>query len=136
MPAASIAPFPFSGDFSAAFADLLDEDTWHEIFQGHGPRGGGLPKLSGWPWLMGKVFHVMARTGNFADHVKQITGISISNSALSQRGAPVGWERVATALRSVLRPLADPQEHPDAFHQGLRLIAWTERVSTCPTPPR
>lgn len=123
MPAASIAPLPFSGDFSAAFADLLDEDTCHEIFHCHGPRGGGLPKLSGWQWLMGKVFHVMARTGSFSDHVKQITGIPISNSALSQRGASVGWELVATTLRSVLRPLADPQEHPDAFHQGLRLIA-------------
>jgi hypothetical protein len=123
MPAAPIAQTSFSGDFSTSFAELLDDDTCQEIFQNHGPRGGGLPKLSGWQWLMGKVYHVMAGSGNFADHVKQITGISISNSALSQRGASVGWELVATALRSVLRPLADPQEHPDAFHQGLRLIA-------------
>jgi Transposase DDE domain len=123
MPAAPIAQTSFSGDFSTSFAELLDDHTCHEIFQNHGPRGGGLPKLSGWQWLMGKVYHVMAGSGNFADHVKQITGISISNSALSQRGASVGWELVATALRSVLRPLADPQEHPDAFHQGLRLIA-------------
>ena len=72
---------------------------------------------------MGKVYHVMAGTGNFANHVQHITGISISNSALSQRGASVGWELVASALRSVLRPLADLEEHPDAFHQGLRLIA-------------
>jgi hypothetical protein len=134
MPAASIAPLPFCGDFRAAFADLLDEDTCHEIFHCHGPRGGGLPKLSGWQWLMGKVFHVMARTGNFADHVKQITGIPISNSALSQRGASVGWELVATALRSVLHPLAEPQEHPDAFHQGLRLIALDgTRFNLCNT---
>jgi hypothetical protein len=120
---ASTAQSTFSGDFSASFSDLLDEETCHEIFQNHGPRGGGLPKLSGWQWLMGKVFHVMAGTGNFADHVKQIIGIPISNSALSQRGASLGWELVAIALRSVLRPLADPQQHPDAFHQGLRLVA-------------
>lgn len=134
MPAASIAQTPFSGDFCASFADLLDEDTCHEIFQNHGPRGGGLPKLSGWQWLMGKVFHVMAGAGNFADHVKQSTGIPISNSALSQRGASVGWELVAVALQSVLRPLADPQEHPDAFHQGLRLIALDgTRFNLCNT---
>lgn len=123
MPAASIAQTPFSGDFSESFADLLDEDTCQGIFQNHGPRGGGLPKLSGWQWLMGKVFHVMAGTGNFADHVKQITGITISNSALSQRSASIGWELVAAALQAVLHPLAEPQEHPGAFHQGLRLIA-------------
>jgi hypothetical protein len=124
MPAASTASPPrFFGNFAASFAALLDDETCAEIFDRHGPRGGGLPKLSGWQWLMAKAFHVMAGTGNFADHVKQITGISISNSALSQRGASVGWELVAVALRSVLRPLADLQEHPDAFHQGLRLIA-------------
>jgi len=123
MPATSAAQPPFSGDFSALFAELLDEETCHEIFQTHGPRGGGLPKLSGWQWLMTKVFHVMAGTGNFADHVKQITDIPISNSALSQRGSSLGWELVANALRSALRPLADPQQHPDAFHQGMRLVA-------------
>lgn len=135
MPVTSTAQLPFFGDFSASFADLLDEDTCHEIFQTHGPRGGGLPKLSGWQWLMGKVFHVMAGTGNFADHVKQITGIFISNSALSQRGATLGWELVATALRSVLRPLADPQQHPDAFYQGLRLVAVDGiRFNLCNSP--
>ena len=83
---------------------------------------------------MTKVFHVMAGTGNFADHVKQITNISISNSALSQRGASVGWELVAAALQSVLRPLADPQAHPDSFHQGLRLIALDgTRFNLCNT---
>jgi hypothetical protein len=34
----------------------------------------------------------------------------------------------------VLRPLADPQEHPDAFHQGLRLIALDgTRFNLCNT---
>lgn len=135
MPDTFTAQPPFSGDFSASFAELLDEDTCHEIFQNHGPRGGGLPKLSGWQWFMGKVFHVMAGTGNFADHVKQITGIPISNSALSQRGASLGWELVATALRSVLRPLADPRQHPDAFYQDMRLIAVDGiRFNLCNSP--
>ena len=89
----------------------------------HGPRGGGAPKLSGWQWLMGKVFHVMAGSGTFANHVKQVTGTSISDSALSQRGSSLGWELVAAALRAILRPLADPIRHPDAFHRGLRLVA-------------
>lgn len=113
----------FRGDFTAAFTDLLCPQTGGEIFAAYGPRGGGSPKLSGWQWLMGKVFHVIAGTGTFADHVKQITGIPISDSALSQRGSSLGWELVATALRRVLGPLADPLHHPDAFHRGLRLIA-------------
>jgi hypothetical protein len=114
---------PFSGDFSQAFAALVSQESWQEECRNRGPRGGGKPKLSGWQWLMGKVFHVMAGTGTFADHVKQVTGISISDSALSQRGASFGWELVAATLSTALRPLADPSIHADAFHRGLRLIA-------------
>lgn len=113
----------FHGDFVQAFHELLSTDSSDAIFRLHGPRPGGACKLSGWQWLMGKVFHVMAGVGNFAHHVKQITGIPISDSALSQRGASLGWELVAATLRSVLQPLADPELHPDAFHQGLRLVA-------------
>lgn len=113
----------FHSDFSQAFAGLLSEELSDRIFQEHGPRGGGISKLSGWQWLMGKVFHVMAGTGNFASHVKQVTGIPISDSALSQRGASLGWELVAATLRGVLHPLADPDLHPEAFHQGLLLVA-------------
>jgi hypothetical protein len=72
---------------------------------------------------MGKVFHTMAGPGTFAHHMRQVTGISISDSALSQRGSSIGWELVAAILPAVLRPLADPHQHPDAFHGGMRLIA-------------
>ena len=60
----STADLPFSGDFPAIFLNFLSEDAYEEIYQIHGPRGGGLPKISSWQWLMGKVFHVMAGTGN------------------------------------------------------------------------
>jgi hypothetical protein len=113
----------FSGDFVRLFEHLLAPHVAEEIFLSHGPRGGGLPKLSGWQWLMTKVFHVMSPLGDFAAHVKQITGTTISNSALSQRGTSIGWELVAGILPQVLRPLAEPGCQPDAFHQGLRLAA-------------
>lgn len=123
MPDASVTHLPFSGDFAASFAGFLDEDTCHEVFANRGPRGGGLPKLSGYQWLMGKVFHVMSPLGNFAAHVKQILGTTISNSALSQRGSSIGWELVAGILPLALRPLAEPESQPDAFYKGFRLTA-------------
>lgn len=121
------APIPsppaFAGDFVHLFERLLPPHVAAEIFLSHGPRGGGLPKLSGWQWLMAKVFHVMSPLGDFAGHVKQITGTLISNSALSQRGASIGWELVAEVLPRALAPLAEAQAQPDAFYQGLRLAA-------------
>ena len=117
------APPRFSSDFPDLFEALLPPLVAEEIFLTHGPRGGGLPKLSGWQWLMSKVFHVMSPLGDFAGHVKQITGTIISNSALSQRGTSIGWELVAAVLARGLRPLADPEAQPDAFYKGLRLAA-------------
>jgi hypothetical protein len=117
------APPSFSSDFPDLFEALLPPQVAGEIFLTHGPRGGGLPKLSGWQWLMSKVFHVMSPLGDFAGHVKQITGTIISNSALSQRGTSIGWELVAAVLPRALRPLATPEAQPDAFYKGLRLTA-------------
>ncbi|MCW1924061.1 hypothetical protein OKA05_15950, partial [Luteolibacter arcticus] len=60
------APPSFSSDFPDLFEALLPPQVAGEIFLTHGPRGGGLPKLSGWQWLMSKVFHVMSPLGDFA----------------------------------------------------------------------
>lgn len=121
--APAVDPPSFSGDFPHLFDLLLPRQIGEEIFLSHGPRGGGLPKLSGWLWLMTKVFHVMSPVGDFAGHVKQITGTDISNSALSQRGSSIGWELVAAILPLALRPLAQPDSQPDAFYKSLRLVA-------------
>lgn len=124
MQSAPISASPvFAGDFVHLFEHLLSPDVAEEIFLVHGPRGGGSPKLTGWQWLMTKVFHVMSPLGDFAGHVKQILGTTISNSALSQRGTSFGWELVAAVLPHALAPLAEAQAQPDAFHQGLRLAA-------------
>ena len=113
----------FSSDFTDLFEHLLPREAGDEIFRSHGPRGGGSPKISGWQWLLAKVFHVMSPLGDFAGHVKQILSTDISNSALSQRGASIGWELVAGILPQALRPLAQPQLQPDAFYKGFRLVA-------------
>jgi hypothetical protein len=72
---------------------------------------------------MARVYHCLAPTGNFSTHVKRIADIDISASALSQRGKSIGWELIAEILHDVLKPLADPTNHPDAFYKGLRLLA-------------
>ena len=86
------------------------------------PRG-HKPTLSGPELVMGLVFHVLTAAGTLAAHVRKLTGISLSNSALSQRRAAAGVEPFDAIAREVLRPLADPQKHPQAFYKGLRLGA-------------
>lgn len=98
----------FSGDFVRLFENLLPQPVDEEIFLTHGPRGAGLPKLSGWQWLMAKVFHVMSPHGDFAGHVKQVTGTDMSNSALSQRGISIiSFAKVLDATVALCRVM-DP----------------------------
>lgn len=73
---------------------------------------------------MARVYHELARSGNFSDNVKSITRVTISDSALSQRARSIGWKLIDEILPVVLRPLADRSLHPAAFHRGYRLLAF------------
>ena len=72
---------------------------------------------------MSLVYHAMAGAGTFADHVLMLTGVTLSDAALSQRKTSFGRELLATLLPDVLRPLPGPVLHPDCLHKGLRLAA-------------
>jgi hypothetical protein len=110
-------------NFPAAFERLLPQSVCAAIFAEHGPRGGGAPKLSAWGWMMSRVYHEFARIGSFSASVLEVTRVSISDSALSQRAMSIGVGAVAEVLPAVLRPLAEPGAHPDAFYGGFRLAA-------------
>lgn len=124
MPSTSQPHSPFFSDFSKAFSELFSEACCQVVFACHGPRGGGKTKLTPWQWIMARVYHELARSGNFSANVKSITRISISDSALSQRAFSIGWKLIDEILPLVLRPLADIFRHTAAFHQGYRLLAF------------
>ena len=118
------APAPvFFDDFRKSFTRLVAPAAVARAFALMGPRGAGRPKLNPFDWLMSLVYHSLAGAGTFAHHVLMLTGVSISDAALSLRKASFGWELLASLLPDVLRPLADPALHPDSFHKGLRLAA-------------
>lgn len=121
----SLAPLccGFFGDFRSAFRALVPSLRVAEVFALMGPRGAGVPKLSPCEWLAGLVYHALAGAGSLASHVLCVTGVKVSDAALSMRGASFGWELLATLLPRVLRPIAELGLHPGAFHAGLRLVA-------------
>jgi hypothetical protein len=117
-------PLPaFFSNFATAFAALFSEAACATLAAVSGPRGGGVAKLSLWQWIMARVYHELARSGTFAANVKTITRITLSDSALSQRARSIGWQLIDEILPLVLRPLADPDRQPAAFHRGYRLLA-------------
>jgi hypothetical protein len=67
------------------------------------------------------LFHAAAGPGTLAEHVKQLTGKDITDSALSQRRALWPVTIFEGMMSAALKPKANPAHHPDAFYQGLRL---------------
>ena len=85
--------------------------------------------------IMGLVFHVMAGAGTLAQHVKVVTGKTITDGALSQRRTSLPWALFERLMDEALRPKAQAKKHPDAFYEGLRLCGIDgSRFSVANTP--
>ena len=111
-----------TGQFETQFRSRLSPHRFAAIRRTHGPRLRRAKKLSAYQLGMCLVFHLLQSHGTLHEHVKRLTGIDISDSALSQRRARLPWEILAEILRVVLRPLAVAERQPGAFYRGLRLV--------------
>jgi len=109
--------------FAQAFGALLEASVLAQLWQQQGPKPRGQkPRLSGPQLVSALVFHILAGAGTLAAHVQQLTGLELSDSALSQRRTAAGVGVFEAIVRAALRPLAVLQEHPQAFYHGWRLI--------------
>lgn len=115
------APIPTAHLFGELFTELLSVSFVFQLFRKWGPGKRRAFKLKPHQLLMGMVFHAMNGAGTLAEHVSQITGIGMSDSALSQRRSNLGWEIFEAILGVALKPRAQAREHPNAFYAGLRL---------------
>ncbi len=109
--------------FESTFQKLLPNKRLREILSTHGPAKRRPPKLSAWALIKGMVFHAIQGTGSLACNVKTATGCKISDAALAQRRACLGFEPFYWILQSALSPKAEAKAHPEAFYKGKRLTA-------------
>jgi hypothetical protein len=77
--------------------------------------------VSAWELIQGLIFHVVAGTGTLAQHLKQLTGKTITDGALAQRRARLPIAVFEQMMEATLQPKGEPTRHPEAFYQGLRL---------------
>jgi hypothetical protein len=107
--------------FRALFQELIPYRFLCGLLLRCGLRRRRPPTVTGAELIQGLVFHVVAGAGTLAHHVKQLTGKDITDGALAQRRAllpPALFEQIMSAA---LKPKAQPEKHPEAFYQGLRL---------------
>ena len=74
--------------------------------------------------LQALLFHFLFGTGTLAEHTRQLLGIQLSESTLSERRSALSVWPLVECLRQALRPLAQPDQHPEAFWRNWRLVAW------------
>jgi len=72
--------------------------------------------------LLALVYHALMGQGRIQDDVAEISGLVLSASALSQRRQTLPWQIFRDLLAECLQPLARPQQHPEAFYKGWRLL--------------
>lgn len=112
---------PSGSVFKQLFRHLLPSAAIRRIFKLCGPARRRPGLLTPQELVMSLVFHFLAGAGTFAQHVRQLMGISMSDSALSQRRARLPWQVFESLMEQALRPKADRRRHPEAFYHGLRL---------------
>lgn len=118
MPRARLAHAQF---FDETFSRLISPSFISKLFRRLGPGKRRACKLRPHQLIMGMVFHVLSAAGTLAQHVNQLTGIDISDSALAQRRGNLDWRIFEAVMATALKPRADAMQHPEAFYEGLLL---------------
>ena len=107
--------------FKALFQKLIPCSFLHAVLRRAGLRRRRPPWITAEELICGLVFHVVARAGTLARHVKDLSGKSVTDGALAQRRALLPLAIFEQLMSAALAPKAKPGRHPDAFYQGLRL---------------
>lgn len=96
-----------------------------------GPRR----KVQSWQIVVGLVAHCLPFAGRFSQCMRLHFGMSLSDSALSQRRTQLGPDIFKIIMQETLRPLADVALHPGCFLGLLRLAGIDGTTwSVCNTP--
>jgi hypothetical protein len=107
--------------FQLLFCAFLPAKILRGLFTRFGPRRRRPHTISQSELLMALVYHVLAGAGTLAQHVRDLTGKTLSDSALAQRRQSWSWTLFEMILEAALGPKACPRAHPEAFYHGLRL---------------
>lgn len=107
--------------FKALFKEFISWSFIYTLLRRCGVRRRCPPVITPVELIQGLVFHVIAEAGTLAQHVKQLTGKTITDGALAQRRALLPAAVFEQMMDAALQPKAHPHQHPDAFYQGLRL---------------
>lgn len=101
---------------------MIPAEALRELCARHAPRARGGVKLGAADLVRSLIFHQLAPGGTLASHGRQLHGVAMSDAAYAQRRARLPQQMFEALMDAALRPLADPQAHPESFFEGYRLV--------------
>lgn len=110
------------GRFETLVANRLPARKFSALLRRHHPHARRGRKLSLVKCMHAFIYHGLRCQGTLSQHVNELFGQDISDSALAQRRARLPWEVFARLLELALRPLAQPDAQPHAFYHRWRLV--------------
>jgi len=111
------------GFFAALFA-LIAPGRFARLADYRNSKRGRPAELPLPDLLAALLFHFACGAGTAAEHMLQLLGWGISDSAISERRSVLPWALWERWLRDALRCRAHRRHHPEAFYQGWRLVAF------------
>ena len=124
-----------SVDLVSRILGLLRWDADQLMAQDLEAHQGPRRKLQSWQLVVGLIAHCLPFAGRFSQCMRQYFGMSLSDSALSQRRTRLGADIFHIIMQQTLRPLADAALHPGCFLGALRLVGIDGTTwSVCNTP--
>ena len=116
-----IAQHPGNSLLITSILNVLGPEFHRVVPPGEGRHQGPRQKILAWQIVVGLIAQRVHFHGCFSTRIGQLFGVSLSDSALSQRRDKLGLEPFETVVRHALRPLAERERHGGCFFKGLRL---------------
>jgi hypothetical protein len=108
------------------FLDVLNRmipaNDFKQLCEEYAPRPRSAPLMSAEQVVSGFIYHQLQESGTLAKNCKRLHGISMSDSAHSQRRQNLPVDLFEQLLCAALQPLADESRHPECFYRGHRLV--------------
>ncbi len=125
-----------TGSFRKSCNALLPPSLINRVIRLCGPAKRRPPTLRPVALIQSLIFHVLQGAGTLGQHVKELTGLKLSESALSQRRTNLAWQVFETLLEHALSPKAQPDQHPHSFYKGWRLCGIDGTQFSVPNTPQ
>lgn len=110
------------GFFAALFA-LIAPGRFERLVEYRNSKRGRPPELPLPDLLAALLFHFLCGAGTASEHVFQLLGRRLCDSAIAERRSVLPWALWEHWLREALRSTAHRRRHPEAFYRGWRLVA-------------